>query len=129
MTLNAFFPLVGLVALAGCTIIPDASAPVRPEGSTVALGQSVSVGPLVATPLEVVEDSRCPMNARCIWAGQAIVTTQFSNGAQSYTADLTLGEPAQVLGQSVRLASIAPEQVTNITLTPADYRFTYELAF
>jgi hypothetical protein len=27
-------------------------------------------GGLVVTPLEVLEDSRCPQNARCVWAGR-----------------------------------------------------------
>ncbi|OYX66678.1 MAG: hypothetical protein B7Y88_02215 [Sphingomonadales bacterium 32-64-17] len=129
MTFNTLLtPIALAVVLSGCAIIPQASAPALPAGSTVALNDSVAVGPLVATPLKVVEDSRCPMNARCIRAGEAIVTTRVSDGERTVTADLTLGEPAQALGYAVRLSSVTPARMTNTTLAARDYRFTYELA-
>ena len=35
------------------------------------INQSADVGQgLIVRPLEVVEDSRCPQNARCVWAGR-----------------------------------------------------------
>lgn len=33
-------------------------------------------GGLVVTPLEVLEDSRCPQNARCVWAGRLRLRVQ-----------------------------------------------------
>ncbi|RIV89456.1 hypothetical protein D2V17_06405 [Aurantiacibacter xanthus] len=123
-------PIALAAALSGCAIIPQTGAPMSalPAGSATALNESVAVGPLVATPLKVVEDSRCPMNARCIRAGEAIVTTRLSNGERTVTTDLKLGEPAQALGYAVRLVDVAPARMTDTTLTARDYRFTYELA-
>ena len=121
-------PIAFATALSGCAIIPQASTPTLPAGSAVALNESVAVGPLVATPLKVVEDSRCPMNARCIRAGEAIVTTRLSDGNTSSMIDLKLGEPAEAFGYPVLLSSVTPARMTNTTLAARDYRFTYELA-
>ncbi|WP_137679357.1 hypothetical protein [Aurantiacibacter suaedae] len=129
MTLKTLLtPIALATALSGCTIIPQASTPVLPAGSAVALNESVAVRPLVATPLAVVEDSRCPMNARCIRAGDAKVTTRLSDGNTTSTIDLKLGEPAQAFGYPVLLSSVTPARMTNTTLAARDYRFTFELA-
>ncbi|MEN7537063.1 hypothetical protein [Aurantiacibacter flavus] len=121
-------PIALAAAMSGCAIIPQASTPVLPTGSDVALNESVTVGPLIATPLKVVEDSRCPMNARCIRAGDAIVTTRLSDGNTTSTVDLTLGETVEAFGYPVLLSSVTPTRMTNTTLAARDYRFTYELA-
>ena len=49
------------------------------------IGETTRVGTLAVTPLRVVEDSRCPINARCIWAGRLILTTA-----------MTLSSPASI---------------------------------
>ena len=121
-------PVALAAAVSGCAIIPQTAASVQPAGSTVALNQSVAIGPLVATPLNVVEDSRCPMNARCIRAGEAIVATRLSDGNTTSTINLTLGEPAEAFGYPVVLSSVTPARMTDTTLAARDYRFTYELA-
>ena len=52
--------------LAGCV-----TTRTNDDGSVDAkLGQTVNVGGPKVTPLAVLEDSRCPMEARCIWAGR-----------------------------------------------------------
>ena len=60
---------------AACTSLGDvpAAQAVLSEGTPTRLGVPVRVGAVVVTPLEVVEDSRCPINARCVWAGRLIV--------------------------------------------------------
>lgn len=69
--------------LAACTTLP-AGQPTRHEGPA-ALGQATSVGGPVVTPLRIVEDSRCPMNARCIWEGNAKIAVK----AEEYAAKPT----------------------------------------
>jgi hypothetical protein len=85
--------LVGALTLAACAsapagggTTPDTSqlpqhirddlvqrdAALREPGVVAArIGQTADLGGgLRVRPLEVVEDSRCPQNARCIWAGR-----------------------------------------------------------
>ncbi len=102
------------------------SAP-APAGTAVALGQSVSVGALVVTPREVVTDSRCPINARCVWAGELIVSTQVNGPGWRETAELKLGEPKAVHGTNVMLSSGEPGRMAGAAeTTPREYRFTFE---
>src|SRR3546814_15909501 len=60
-------PLAAAFALSACAT--TAGAPL-PDGSDVALGQKAYVDGPPVQPVEVAEDSRCPMNARCVWAGR-----------------------------------------------------------
>nr|MCU0733764.1 hypothetical protein [Hyphomonas sp.] len=92
--LRRLAPAVLALGLAACAVIPDVPRPESiavPQGSAVALGQAVEVGPVVVTPMEVVEDSRCPINARCAWPGRLVVRPRIDGAGWRDTADLTLG--------------------------------------
>ncbi|MBI1403730.1 MAG: hypothetical protein GC147_11010 [Porphyrobacter sp.] len=115
--------------LAGCATIPDApivEGTPLPPGSAVALLQPVAVGKVVVTPREVVEDSRCPVNARCTWAGRLVVKTRIDGAGWRDTADLTLGEPFGTHDVVIALTSGEPAPETGREVAPEDYRFTYE---
>lgn len=124
------FAAFTLPALLGaCTIIPASVDPRNtpaPAASAVALGQPVMVGALVVTPIEVIEDSRCPINARCVWAGRLVVATRIAGSGRNEAANLTLGEPYSANGETVVLASGNPAPETGREIAMADYRFTYE---
>ncbi|WP_156454527.1 hypothetical protein [Erythrobacter sp. CCH5-A1] len=112
-------------------MIPDAPSPesvASPQGTPVALGQAVQVGPVVATPMEVVEDSRCPINARCVWAGRLVVKTRIDGAGWRDTADLTLGEPWSTHNVVLALTSGEPGKMAGEgqETPPGAYRFTYE---
>ena len=124
-------PAALLSVLSACAVIPNAPHPesaANPVGTPVALGQSVTVGRLVATPIEVVEDSRCPINARCVWAGRLIVKTRIDGAGWRETADLTLGEPYTTHAATLALVSGEPGRMAGEgQQTPKEaYRFTYE---
>ncbi len=124
-------PALLAAALSACAIIPDAPNPEgipAPQGSAAGLGQPVTVGALVVTPQAVVEDSRCPINARCVWAGRLIVKTRIDGAGWRETTDLTLGEPYSTHGTGIALisGSPAPEAGAGKETKPADYRFTFE---
>ena len=129
--LRRIAPLALAAALAGCATVPDSpqsESPPAAEGSLVALGAPVMVGALVATPMEVVEDSRCPINARCVWAGRLVVKTRIDGAGWRDTANLTLGEPYATHDTALALVSgePAPEAGEGKQTLPADYRFAYE---
>ncbi|MFM7349425.1 MAG: hypothetical protein ACKO01_08035 [Erythrobacter sp.] len=124
-------PALLAAALGGCAIIPNAAPPrttALAPGSAVALGQSVRVGSVIATPLAVVEDSRCPINARCVWAGRLVVKTRIDGDTWGEAAQLALGEPYTTHGTTLALVSGEPGRVAGEGKeTPKDaYRFTYE---
>ncbi|CAF1497219.1 unnamed protein product [Adineta ricciae] len=45
--------------------------------------------------IESIEDSRCPLNVQCIWAGQAKVQIAVSKAEMSSTAELVIGANPQ----------------------------------
>ena len=119
--------LAAPLALSACTMVPPpASTPPQPQGYAVPFEVPVRVGDLVVTPKKLVEDSRCPMNARCVWAGRVVVTTRIVGPGFSDTADLTLGEPFGTHGKMLALVSVRPERTTGTTIDPREYRFVYE---
>jgi len=76
---------------------------------------------------KVVEDSRCPMNARCVWAGRAIVRVTLREGTRRRTVDVTLGEPIPFAGGKLELVSVTPEKMAGAQpKRPAPYRFSFE---
>ena len=129
--LHSLAPLAVLAATAGCAVIPDAplveGVPAAPD-TAVALGQPVQVGSVVATPIKVVEDSRCPINARCIWPGRLVVATRIDGAGWRDTADLTLGEPFGTHDVVIALVSGEPGRMAGADedIPPAAYRFTFE---
>ena len=56
--------IVATLALSACAATGQ-QTPLR-DGSDVALGQRAMVDGPIVQPVKVLEDSRCPMNARCI---------------------------------------------------------------
>jgi len=112
------------MALAGCAATA-ANSPSQPPAGPARLGQTVYVdGPRV-TPLKVIEDSRCPMNARCVWAGRVVLRAKVEGGAWKRTIDLTLGEPVQVADGGLTLVSVTPDKRTDVAIKPRDYRFAF----
>ena len=120
-------PLSATALLGACVMVPPPdSTPPQPAGYAVPLSQPVRVGELVVTPKKLVEDSRCPMNARCVWAGRVVVKTRIAGEGWADTADLTLGEPYGTHGKVVALVSVRPEKTTDHEILLGEYRFDYE---
>lgn len=111
-------------------VVPAPSAtPVAPEGAVVALGQSVRVGALTVTPIRVVEDSRCPINARCVWAGRVVVETRIegpaADGVWRDSASIRLDESYGTHGHVIVLETVEPGRTTQGETPPDAYRFLY----
>jgi hypothetical protein len=93
--------------------------------SGVRIGQSVVVdGPRV-TPLAILEDSRCPANARCIWAGQVRIRVRIGSRKARVFKELTLGTPVPVADGALTLTQVSPFKITQQPLKSRDYRFGF----
>lgn len=111
-------PLATFIALAACATVPAAA------GQT-GLNHAQRVGRYRVTPLQVEEDSRCPMNARCIWAGRVVVRVAIRDGGMRLIRKLVLGEPAP---PGIVLDSVTPERMAgSAPQQPHAYRFHFSL--
>jgi len=93
--------------------------------STVRIGQTARLGRVHVTPIKVISDSRCPMNARCIWAGEVRIKARLRFGGQVVMRELVSAKPIQFAGGNVTLADVMPPRHTGHGLVPKDYRFTF----
>ena len=118
--------LPAILALSACAT--TRSAPL-PDGSNVALGQKAYVDGPIVQPIEILEDSRCPMNARCVWAGRLRVKMLWIRGnGEKQPFEVALGESTPLADGSITLESVRPDKMTNVKLKPSDYRFSFRFA-
>lgn len=112
---------IACAALAACVTTPTASA-----DPTARLGEIATVDGLRIRPLRVVEDSRCPINARCIWAGRVVLQTEVHGAGSPATYNLVLGEPVDHAGGRLALVSAEPGRMAGAETEPSAYQFTFE---
>jgi hypothetical protein len=112
--------VTGLAALALMT--PTAAV----AGPEARIGRTATVDGLRVRPLALVEDSRCPMNARCVWAGRVVVRVAVSGRGRTVTRLLTLGEAMDHAGGKLSLVAAEPNRMAGAPQAPARrYRFTF----
>lgn len=79
-------------------------------------------------PVAVVEDSRCPENARCVWAGQVRVSVRVRSGMGTSNHVLTLGGPSVTTeAEEISLVGVEPGKLAGKEIANADYRLTFQV--
>ena len=89
------------------------------------IGETISVGDLRLTFRSVEGDSRCPIDAICVWAGDAEIALRIEQGSQAAVAALhTTLEPKKTEwnGYTIQLVSVSPSRNSATDVKPADYR-------
>jgi hypothetical protein len=76
---------------------------------TAGFGRSARLGDVTVRPLAIVEDSRCPQDVRCVWAGRLRLRVAITPGPAA--AELTIYEAyALPRGGTITLVVAAPER-------------------
>lgn len=78
-------------------------------------------------PHEVLEDSRCPINAVCIQAGTVRVRATLESGSPSAEQIFTLGVPVTTETSVVTLTHVAPSSIADNVIPLNQYEFTFEI--
>lgn len=113
-----------LLATAGCSSGPTAPTREVPLGREFTLqpGESAAIQSteLRVSFEKVVSDSRCPADAICVWAGDAVV----SLGVGAATVELrSHSAPETSVGAyRVRLERVEPYLYSGRTIAPGEYR-------
>lgn len=129
------FGLAAAVATASCaTTPPDPSPP--PTVRDVTLGQEFTLRAaesvritgtdLLVTFDSVTEDSRCPTNVNCVWAGNAVVrltprVADATRGALELHTTTVDKREAPVDGYRVQLTRLTPNRTEGTPLTQDQY--------
>ena len=124
--MQRLIPLFAALALAACVTVPAASATTGTP--TAGFGQTANVGPLLVRPIALVEDSRCPINARCVWAGRLVILAEvsFNGGSEQLRGNMTLGTPLALGKENVTLVAAEPGKLAGTEGNPPASRFTFE---
>jgi len=109
------------LALAGCaTLFGEHSGSVE----TLKLGEIGHFGGERITPINVDEDSRCPVGTQCIWAGTVRLKVDVYPSTVNHAYFVTLGQPSPVEGGTLLLEHVSPRRTSTRQIPPNHYRFT-----
>ena len=120
--------LLGVANLAGCAPAAVKEAQLD-QPFTLFVRQKVQVGELQIRFISVPEDSRCPEDVECIWAGNAKIVLGVSLKESTDETTLTINstiDPREALyaGYRIRFVSLKPTPLSGRTINPAEYRVT-----
>lgn len=96
---------------------------------TAVLNASVLAFGVSLTPLEVLEDSRCPSDVVCIQAGQVRLNLRTVDGMGTSTMPITLGadEPITTETASIWLTEVTPYPKASAPTEDQSYLFTFRV--
>ena len=115
--------------LVACTAAaPPRSIPGCYQGPCIAIGEAQQFGIMRVTPLEVLADSRCPIEAECVWAGELRVNTRLDIGHETITVELKAYEPFTINGGTLLLAEVAPDASSQWP-TPGQQNYAFRFTF
>lgn len=116
-----------ILSLTGCAAAPaPETRQVEPGASiTMAAGTAVTVRGSTITLrfLAVTEDSRCPRDVTCIWAGEVKVALEILERSQPASqVELAEGASKTSGGYRVTLVRVEPYPTSQARIAPQDYR-------
>lgn len=74
--------------------------------------------------VSLMEDSRCPRDVRCMWAGNARIQIQVTKGRESKTFELnSFLKPGEITfaGYDIKFAGINPKPPSTVKIDRNDY--------
>lgn len=99
-----------------------------PEDVSFVVGDTKEAAGLFVTLNAVVEDSRCPTDVTCVWAGRTTVNVTLESGEKTTTLELSSEEPVVFAGYEVSILSVSPEPISTVQIQESDYAVTLHVA-
>lgn len=96
--------------------------------SSVALTESILFKGISITPLEVIEDSRCPIDVQCIQAGTVRIKIKLDDSIILDEVVISLGKATTFQGVTISLVAVTPIKKSTTENTASDYQFTFEIS-
>jgi len=127
-----------LAAILTCLTLAGCSAASTQETQAVNLGINVTLAPGAAISsktadvtvrfVAVTEDSRCPSDVTCVWAGEVKVRLEIQEASKVASPVEILEGSSTVAGvYRVTLVRVEPQPVSTAKIAPQDYRATLKI--
>jgi len=121
--------ILTLLAVAGCGTAPAAKSQAIDLGAEVTLAPgataSVNTAKFKVRFVAVTEDSRCPRDVTCIWAGEVKLQFEVQESAKDASPVVILEGGNSVVGTyRVTLVRVEPAPRSTARIAPQDYRAT-----
>jgi hypothetical protein len=120
--MNAAAIFLAVSLLSGCASV--GATPGTNGG--VKLGEVQDLGGLRLRPDRVIEDSRCPIGVKCVWAGRVVLRATLIGRQGTRSVDLTLGSPAQGSDGALTLVAVEPQRAPVGLPETQHLRFRFE---
>ena len=126
-------PLILAVSLlaAGCGDDSPTSPSPFPASLTLAPGEQGNAGGLTVVFNGVTDDSRCPIDALCIQAGDANANITLTTGGvgSQYALTVNKADTRRVTFRDfqVELATLQPSRRAAVSIEPSAYRATFTI--
>ena len=96
------------------------------DARNIPLGQPAYADGPVIKAVEVLEDSRCPEDVDCVWAGQLRLKMLWLRpGGREKAFEVTLRQRAPLADGSILLEAARPARNSDRVIKPEDYRFDF----
>ena len=126
--MKAAIALTAPLSLIACITTPSGPDPTD-SIARAGLNERIYVDGPYVTPLEVLEDSRCPINARCVWAGRTRLSVKIDLGARSEVREIASDAPIQIADGTLSLVEVQPDRFAGEQPRPVQpYRFGFRFA-
>lgn len=109
------------------TPAPTPSGKLNYGSYTLPIGETITFAHLAITPFEVTDDSRCPMNAKCIWAGTVKAKVRVAAAMGTSVEVLELGKPFTTEAETIELTNVTPDRMAGDTISQDAYRLTFSV--
>ena len=122
--------IAGLMLMLAFAVVP-VSAARRAETVRVQINKEKKFpkAKLSVRFVELVEDSRCPTDTQCVWAGNAKIKIRVTMNGRTHDLSLDTNGPHQAAtaeGYTIKLLSLTPAPRSNIRVDRNGYVATFE---
>ncbi len=127
MRFLAVLALLLIALLSACSESPtEPAGPSLGQPFSLGVGESATIGGQQITIRfeQLVSDGRCPMDALCVWPGEAVVALSFElrNRPAAFQLSTLLTPGTTISGYRIALRAVSPFPRSNVRIDPGDYR-------
>jgi hypothetical protein len=90
------------------------------------IGATSTAADITIAP-NALQDSRCPVDVKCVQAGTVRVRTTLGVGTSTHAQEFVLGKPSVQAGVIITLVSVSPEKESKKMTPGRDYRFVFKI--